>query len=87
MKPLPGNDWLQEMNWRIRQIEKTTKMANQSEKDKIFTHFVMLFRTNQTIKHTEFRIHLKPGHQRAIPIPCHLQSYVGKEKKNKLIQP
>ena len=89
IKPLLGMDWLREFNWTIRHIEKTTRITDQSEKDKIITHFEMLFKTNRTIKDTDFKIQLKPGHapikQKARPIPYHSQSYIEKEINN-LIQ-
>ena len=36
-KPLLDMDWLQECNWTIRFIEKSTTQTNQSETDKIIT--------------------------------------------------
>ena len=56
---------------------------NQSEKERIFRKFPDLFENNETIKGTEIKIKLKPGHypvkQKARPVQLHLQEDVGKE--------
>ena len=55
---------------------------NQSEKEKIITNFPDLFENKGTIKDTEIKIQLKPGHfpvkQKARPVPLHLQEHVGR---------
>ena len=62
IKPLLGMDWLRELNWMIRHIEKTTTITDQSEKDKIFTNFEKVFKTSRTIKDTESEMQRKPGY-------------------------
>ena len=56
---------------------------NQSEREKVFTKFPDLFENNETIKDTEIKIQLKPGHQpieqKARPVPLHLQKVVERE--------
>ena len=73
----------------IRNIERTTTTTAQTERDKIFTNFEKLFKTNRTNKDAEIKKQLKPAHlpvkQKARPIPYQLQSYVEKEI-TKLIQ-
>ena len=57
---------------------------NQSEKERIFGNFRDLFENNETIKDTEIKIQLKPGHypiKKTGPVPLHLQENVGKELK------
>ena len=60
-----------------------TITTDQPEKDKIFTKFEKLFKSNPQIKDTEIKIQLKPKHppvkQKTGPIKYHLKSYVGKE--------
>ena len=81
-KPLLGMDWLREVNWTMRHIEKTTTITNQSKKDKKNTNFEKLFKMNRTIEDTEIKIQLKPGlppiKQKARPIPHHFQGFDGK---------
>ena len=83
IKPLLGTDWLREINWTIRHIEKTTTPTDQSEKDEIITQFKKLFKTNQAIKDNENKKQIKMGHkpikQKARPIPYHLHNFGGKE--------
>ena len=52
IKPLHGMDWLRKYNWTTRNIESTTTISDQSEKDKINTNFEKLSETNRTIKDT-----------------------------------
>ena len=82
-------DWLRGYNWTIRNIESTTNLTDQSQKDKIITNFEKIFKKNRAIKDAEIERELKPGHssikQKASPIPYHQHGYAEKEK-NKLIQ-
>ena len=79
--PLLGMDWMKKFKLTIRRIQIAE--YNQSEREKIFNKFPDLFENNDTIKHTERNIQLKPGHypvkQKARPIPLHLQEDVGRE--------
>ena len=81
--PLIGMDWLKQFRLTIGNIRLAEN--NQSEHDKIFKRFHALFNTNETIKNTEVKIQLKPGHtptkQKARPIPLHLQDDVENEIK------
>ena len=56
---------------------------NQSEKEKVVNKFPDLFENNETIKDTEIKIQLKPGHipveQKARPVPLQLQEDVGRD--------
>ena len=56
---------------------------NQSEREKVITKFPDLFETNETIKDTEIKIQLKPGHQpikqKTRPVPLHLQKDVERQ--------
>ena len=56
---------------------------NQSEKERIINKFPDLFENNETIKDTEIKIQLKPGHfpvkQKARPVQLDLQEDVGRE--------
>ena len=80
---------MREFDWTIRNIESMTTTTDQSETDKIIASFEKLFKPNPAIKDTEKEMQLKPGHpsikQNAMPIPCPLESFVGKET-NKLHQ-
>ena len=53
---------------------------NQSENEKVINKFPDLFENNKTIKDTEIKIQLKPGHfpvkQKARPVPLNLQEDV-----------
>ena len=53
--------WLGEFNWTIRNIESTTSITNQSEKDKVIEKFEKLFITNRKINDTEIKKQLQPG--------------------------
>ena len=79
-------DWLQKFNSTIRQIKKTAKLTDQSERDEINTQFEKLFKTNRTNKDTEINIQSKPGHpptkQKTRPIPYHLKLHVAKGINN-----
>ena len=79
--PLLGMDWMRTFKLTIGKIQMTEN--NQSHKDRIFKKFPDLFENNETIKDTEIKIQLKPGHypvkQKARPVPLHLQEDVGKE--------
>ena len=46
IKLLLDVDWLREFNWRKQNIQSTTKTTDQSEKDRLFTNFEKLFKTN-----------------------------------------
>ena len=67
----------------MRYTEITTKLTDQSDKDKRIENFEKLFLTSQTIKQTDTIIQLKPGHslikQKTRPKPYHWQSYVQRE--------
>ena len=79
--PLLGMDWMRTFKLTIGKIRMTEN--TQSEKERIFRKLPDLFENNETIKDTEIKIQLKPGHypvkQKAIPVPLHLQEDVGKE--------
>ena len=79
--PLLGMDWMRTFKLTIGKIQMTEN--NQSEKERIFRKFPDFFENNETIKDTEIKIQLKPGHypvkQKARPVPLHLQEDVGKE--------
>ena len=79
--PLLGMDWMKTFKLPIGRIQLTEN--NQSEKEKIINKFPDLFENNETIKDTEIKIQLKPGHlpvkQKARPVPLHLQEDVGRE--------
>ena len=80
--PLLGMDWMRTFKLTIGKIQPTEN--NQSEKENIRKgKFRDLFENNETIKDTEIKIELKPGHypvkQKARPVPLHLQEDVGKE--------
>ena len=49
INPLLGMAWLRSINWTIGKIESAT-ITDQSEKDKKFTNFWKLFKTNRTKK-------------------------------------
>ena len=73
-------DWLREIFWTIRHIEKSTSTTDQSERDEIITQFEKLIKTNQAIEDTQDKLQLKPGHipikQKASQLPYHSQIYV-----------
>ena len=79
--PLLGMDWMKAFKLTIGKIQLAEN--SQSEKERIFGKFRDLFENNETIKDTEIKIQLKPGHhpvkQKARPVPLHLQEDVGKE--------
>ena len=79
--PLLGMDWMRTFKLTIGKIQLAEN--SQSEKERIFGTFRDLFENNETIKDTEIKIQLKPGHhpvkQKARPVPLHLQEDVGKE--------
>ena len=79
--PLHGMDWMKKFKLTIGSIR--IQGNNQSEKKRIFEKFPDFFKNNTTIKDTEIKIQLKPGHhpvkQKARPIPLHLQEDVGRE--------
>ena len=81
IRPLLGMDWMRTFKLTIGKIQLTEN--NQSEKERMFGKFRDLFENNKTIKDTEIKIQLKPGHypvkQKARPVPLHLQEDVGKE--------
>ena len=59
MKPLLTMDWVRESKLTIRNKESTTRLTNQSEKDKKITIFERLFKTNRTIEDAEIKKQLK----------------------------
>ena len=79
--PLLGMDWMKTFKLIIGRIQLAEN--NQSEKERIINKFPDLFENNETIKDTEIKIQLKPGHfpvkQKARPVPLHLQEDVGGE--------
>ena len=79
--PLLGKDWMKKFKLTIGKIQLAEN--NQSEREKVFTKFPDLFENNETIKDTERKIQLKPGHQlikqKARPVPLHLQIDVERE--------
>ena len=79
--PLLGMDWMEKFKLTIGRLHMAEK--NQSECEKVFTKFLDLFENNETIKDTETKIQLKPGHQpikqKARPVPLHLQKDVVRE--------
>ena len=79
--PLLGMDWMKTFKLTIGRIQLAEN--NQSEKERIINKFPDLFENNETIKDTEIKIQLKPGHfpvkQKARPVPLHLQEDVGRE--------
>ena len=79
--PLLGMDWMKNFKLTIGKIQLAEN--NQSEREKVFTKFRDLFENNETIKDTEIKIQLKPGHQsikqKARPVPLHLQKDVERE--------
>ena len=79
--PLLGMDWMRTFQLTIGKRQMTEN--NQSENERIFKKFPDLFENNETIKETEIKIQLKPGHyqvkHKARPVPLHLQEDVGKE--------
>ena len=79
--PLLGMDWMKKFKLTIGRIQLAKN--NQSEKERIMNNFPDLFENNETIKDTEIKIQLKPGHfpvkQKARQVPLHLQEDVGRE--------
>ena len=86
IKPSLGMECLREFNSTKRHIEKTTKLTDQTERDKVIAKFETNFKTNRSIDDTQIKIQLKPVHlplkQKAGPKPYHLQNYVEKEISN-----
>ena len=84
---LLGMDWMKTFEPTFGRIQLAEN--NQSEIEKINNSFRDLFENNETIKDTEIKIQLKPGHfpvnQKARLVPLHLQGDVGRqlEKLNK----
>ena len=78
---LLGMDWMKTFKLTIGRMQLAEN--NQSEKERIINKFPDLFENNETIKDTEIKIQLKPGHfpvkQKARPVPLHLQEDVGRE--------
>ena len=78
---LLGMDWMKTFKLTIGRIQMAEN--NQSEREKIFNKFPDIFENNETIKDTEVKIQLKPGHypgkQKARPVPLHLQKDVERE--------
>ena len=79
MTPLLGMDWIKKFKLTISKIQLADN--NQSEREKVFNKFPGPFENNETIKYTEIKTQLKPGHypvkQKTRPIPLHLQEDVG----------
>ena len=79
--PLLGMDWIKTFKLTIGRIQLAEN--KQSEKEKIINRFPDLFENNETIKDTEIKIQLKPGHfpvkQKARPVLLHLRENVGRE--------
>ena len=79
--PLLGMDWMKTFRLTIGRIQLAK--SNQSEKETIMNKFPDLFENNETIKDTEIKIQLNPGHflmkQKARPVPLHLHEDVGRE--------
>ena len=79
--PQLGMDWEKTFKLTIGRIQLAEN--NQSEHEKVFTKFPDLVENNETIKDTEIKIQLKPGHhpvkQKARPVPLHLQKDVERE--------
>ena len=79
--PLLGMDWMKTIKLTIGRIQLAENY--QSEREKIFNKFPDLFENNKTIKDTEIKNQLKPGHypikQKARPVPLHLQKNVERE--------
>ena len=81
ISPLLGLDWMRTFELTVSEIQLAEN--NESDKEKMFGNIRDLFEINETIKDTEIKIQLKPGHypikQKARPVPLHLQENVGKE--------
>ena len=79
--PLLGMDWMRTFKLTIGRIQLAEN--NQTERVRLFGEIRDLFENNETIKYTEIKIKLEPGHfqikQKARPVPLHLQEDVGKE--------
>ena len=58
--PLLGMDWMKTFKLTIGGIQLGE--INQSEKEKVINKLPDLFENNETIKDTERKIQLKPGH-------------------------
>ena len=55
-------NWMKTFKLTIGRIQMAEN--NQSEHEKIFNKFQDLFENNETLKDTEIKIQLKPGHIR-----------------------
>ena len=81
ISPLLGMHWMKTFELTIGRIQLVEN--NQSEREKIFNKLPDLYENNKTIKDTEIKIQLKPGHypikQKARPVPLHLQKDVERE--------
>ena len=79
--PLLGMDWMKKFKLTIGRLQLIEN--NQSEREKVFTKIPDLFENNETIRDTEIKIQVKPGHQpikqKAKPVPLHLQKDVERE--------
>ena len=79
--PLLGMDWMKKINVTIRNIRLNEN--NQSQKRRVIEKFPDLFKSNTTIKDTDMKIKLMPGHylvkQKTRPMPLDLQEEVGEE--------
>ena len=79
--PLLGMDWMKKFKLTIGRVQLAEN--NQSEREKKFNKFPGLFENNKTIKDTEIKIQLRPGHypvkQKARPVPLHLQKDVERD--------
>ena len=58
--PLVGMDWMKTFKLTIGRVQLAEN--NQSEKERIINKITDLFENNETIKDTETKIQLKPGH-------------------------
>ena len=69
--PLLGMDWMKTFKQTTGRIQLAEN--NQSEREKVFNKFPDLFENNETIKDTELKVQIKPGHypvkQKARPVP------------------
>ena len=79
--PLLGMEWMEIFKLTIERIQLAEN--NQSGCEKVFKKFRDLFENNETIKGTEIKIQLKPGHhpvgQKTRPVALHLQEDVVRE--------
>ena len=78
---LLGMDWMKTIKLTIGRIQLAKN--NRSEMERIINKYPDLFENEETIKDTEIKIQLKPGHfpvkQKARPVLLHLQEDVGRE--------